>query len=395
MQKKNGQDVVIIEALRSPIGRRNGGLSTFHSADLLGTVLAELIDRSGIDAADVGQVLGGCSGQVGQQSFNVTRTAWLTAGLPDSVPATTVDSQCGSSQQAMTLAHGLLAGGLIDAAVVCGVEVMSRVPLGATLSKGVGKAIPRSYFERYEYTTQFQASELIAKKWQITRDEADQLGLESQQRAAQAWADGRFTSQIVAVDAPVLDENGRPTGDVNRVERDECLRESTLEGLAGLKLLDENGVHTAGTSSQIADAASALLMTTRKRADELGLTPRARVMDSCLVGGDPTLMLTEPISATRTLLERNELGIEDIDVIEINEAFASVVLAWEREIKPDHARVNPNGGAIAMGHALGSTGCVLTTKAVYELERAGGTRALVTMCCGGGLGTGTLLEREQ
>lgn len=394
MQKKNGQDVVIIEALRSPIGRRNGGLSTFHSADLLGTLLAELIDRSGIDAADVGQVLGGCIGQVGQQSFNVTRTAWLTAGLPESVPATTVDSQCGSSQQAMTLAHGLLAGGLIDAAVVCGVEVMSRVPLGATLSKGVGKAIPRSYFERYEYTTQFQASELIAKKWQIARDEADQLGLESQRRAAQAWADSRFTSQIVAVDAPVLDENGRPTGEVNRVERDECLRESTLEGLAGLKLLDENGVHTAGTSSQIADAASALLMTTRKRADELNLAPRARVVDSCLVGGDPTLMLTEPISATRTLLERNELSIEDIDVIEINEAFASVVLAWEREIKPDHTRVNPNGGAIAMGHALGSTGCVLATKAVYELERAGSTRALVTMCCGGGLGTGTLLERE-
>ncbi|UUO01165.1 acetyl-CoA C-acyltransferase [Mycolicibacterium novocastrense] len=395
MQKKNGQDVVIVEALRSPIGRRNGGLSTFHSADLLGAVLAELIGRSGIDAADVGQVLGGCIGQVGQQSFNVTRTAWLTAGLPVGVPATTVDSQCGSSQQAMTLAHGLLAGGLIDTAVVCGVEVMSRVPLGATLSKGVGKAIPRSYFQRYEYTTQFQASELIAKKWQITREEADRLGLESQQRAAQAWADGRFTSQIVAVDAPVLDENGRPTGEVNRVERDECLRESTREGLAGLKLLDENGVHTAGTSSQIADAASALLMTTRKRADELGLTPRATVVDSCLVGGDPTLMLTEPINATRTLLERNALSIEDIDVVEINEAFASVVLAWEREIKPDHNRVNPNGGAIAMGHALGSTGCVLTTKAIYELERSGNTRALVTMCCGGGLGTGTLLEREQ
>ncbi|MGE2726576.1 steroid 3-ketoacyl-CoA thiolase [Mycolicibacterium pulveris] len=386
---------MIVEALRSPIGRRNGGLSTFHSADLLGAVLAELIDRAGIDAADVGQVLGGCIGQVGQQSFNVTPTAWLTAGLPVGVPATTVDSQCGSSQQAMTLAHGLLAGGLIDAAVACGVEVMSRVPLGATLSKGVGKAIPRSYFQRYEYTTQFQASELIAKKWQITREEADQLGLESQQRAAQAWAEGRFTSQIVAVDAPVLDENGRPTGDVNRVERDECLRESTREGLAGLKLLDENGVHTAGTSSQIADAASALLMTTRQRADELGLTPRARVVDSCLVGGDPTLMLTEPINATRTLLERNDLNIEDIDVIEINEAFASVVLAWEREIKPDHERVNPNGGAIAMGHALGSTGCVLTTKAIHELERTGATRALVTMCCGGGLGTGTLLEREQ
>ncbi len=395
MRTKSDQDVLIVDAVRSPIGRRKGGLSTFHSADLLGAVLAELVNRSGIDAGHVGQVIGGCVGQVGQQGFNITRTAWLTAGLPISVPATTIDSQCGSSQQAVTLAHGLLAGGLVDVAVACGVEVMSRVPLGATLSVGVGKAKPRSYFPQYEYTTQFEAAEMIAKKWQITRADTDQLGLESQQRAAVAWADGRFDSQVVAVDAPVLDENDRPTGEVHRVDRDECLRESTLGGLAGLKLLDENGVHTAGTSSQIADAASAVLLTTRKRADELGLTPRARVVDSCLVGGDPTLMLTEPINATRTLLDRNGLTIDDIDIVEINEAFASVVLAWEREIKPDHSRVNPNGGAIAMGHALGSTGCVLTTKALYELERQASARALVTMCCGGGLGTGTLLEREQ
>ncbi len=395
MRTKSDQDVLIVEAVRSPIGRRKGGLSTFHSADLLGAVLAELVNRSGIDAGHVGQVIGGCVGQVGQQGFNITRTAWLTAGLPISVPATTIDSQCGSSQQAVTLAHGLLAGGLVDVAVACGVEVMSRVPLGATLSVGVGKAKPRSYFPQYEYTTQFEAAEMIAKKWQITRADTDQLGLESQQRAALAWADGRFDSQVVAVDAPVLDENDRPTGEVHRVDRDECLRASTLGGLAGLKLLDENGVHTAGTSSQIADAASAVLLTTRRRADELGLTPRARVVDSCLVGGDPTLMLTEPINATRTLLDRNGLTIDDIDIVEINEAFASVVLAWEREIKPDHSRVNPNGGAIAMGHALGSTGCVLTTKALYELERQASARALVTMCCGGGLGTGTLLEREQ
>jgi acetyl-CoA C-acetyltransferase len=391
---KTGQDVVIVEAVRSPIGRRNGGLSTFHSADLLGVVQAEVINRAGIDAAQVGQVIGGCIGQVGQQAFNVTRTAWLTAGLPVNVPATSVDSQCGSSQQAVTLAHGLLAGGIVDVAIACGVEVMSRVPLGAGLSKGVGKAIPRSYFKQYEYTTQFQAAELIAKRWGITRDDADQLGLDSQHRAAASWADGRFATQIVPVDAPVLDENDRPTGEVRRVERDECLRESTREGLAGLKLLDEGGVHTAGTSSQIADAASAVLLMTRSRAEGLGLTPRARVVDSCLVGGDPTLMLTEPIYATRTLLERNDLSIGDIDVVEINEAFASVVLAWERELKPDHDRVNPNGGAIAMGHALGSTGCVLTTKALFELERQDSTMALVTMCCGGGLGTGTLLERE-
>jgi len=396
MTLERDDDVVIVEAVRSPIGRRNGGLSTFHSADLLGVVQAELIARSGIDAAAVDQVIGGCIGQVGQQAFNVTRTAWLTAGLPQTVPATTVDSQCGSSQQALTLAHGLLASNLVDVAVACGVEVMSRVPLGSGLSTGVGKAIPRSYFEKYRYTTQFEAAELIAEQWGITRSETDQLGFESQQRAAAAWADGRFDAQIGPVDAPVLDENNRPTGETRRITKDECLRETTLEGLAGLKpVVKADGVHTAGTSSQIADAAAAVLLTTRRRARELGLRPRARVVDSCLVGGDPTLMLTEPIAATRRLLERNELTIDDIDVIEINEAFASVVLAWERETKPDRSRVNPNGGAMAMGHALGSTGCVLTTKALFELERQQASRAVVTMCCGGGLGTGTLLERES
>jgi acetyl-CoA C-acetyltransferase len=396
MTVEHDDDVVIVEAVRSPIGRRNGGLSTFHSADLLGVVQAELIARSGIDAAAVDQVIGGCIGQVGQQAFNVTRTAWLTAGLPQTVPATTVDSQCGSSQQALTLAHGLLASNLVDVAVACGVEVMSRVPLGSGLSTGVGKAIPRSYFEKYQYTTQFEAAELIAEHWGITRSETDQLGFESQQRAAAAWADGRFDPQIVPVDAPVLDENNRPTGETRRITKDECLRETTREGLAGLKpVVKADGVHTAGTSSQIADAAAAVLLTTRRRARELGLRPRARVVDSCLVGGDPTLMLTEPIAATRRLLERNELTIDDIDVIEINEAFASVVLAWEREMKPDRSRVNPNGGAMAMGHALGSTGCVLTTKALFELERQQASRAVVTMCCGGGLGTGTLLERES
>jgi acetyl-CoA C-acetyltransferase len=389
-------DVVVVEALRSPIGRRNGGLSTFHSADLLGAVQAELIKRSGIDATLVEQVIGGCIGQVGQQSFNVTRTAWLTAGLPASVPATTVDSQCGSSQQALTLAHGLIGSGLIDVAVACGVEVMSRVPLGAGLSKGVGKAIPRSYFPQYQYTTQFEAAELIAEKWDISRKDTDQLGVESQQRAAVAWADHRFDSQIVGVDAPVLDTNDRPTGQTQRVERDECLRETSLDALAGLKpVVNEDGLHTAGTSSQIADAASAVLLMTRRRAHDLGLRPRARIVDSCLVGDDPTLMLTGPIAATRRLLDRSRLSIDDIDVFEINEAFASVVLAWERELKPDHARVNPNGGAIAMGHALGSTGCLLTTKALFELERTKSSRALISMCCGGGLATGTILERES
>jgi acetyl-CoA C-acetyltransferase len=394
MRTDTDRDVVIVEAVRSPIGRRNGSMSGFHSADLLGTVLRALMERSGVDPAAVEQVVGGCIGQVGQQAFNVTRTAWLTAGLPQSVPATTVDSQCGSSQQALTLAAGLVGSGMADIAVACGVEVMSRVPLGAGLSSGVGKAIPRSYFAQYQYTTQFQAAELIAQAWHLSRADTDQLGLESQARAAQAWADGRFDTQIIPVDAPVLGEDGKPTGETRHVSRDECLRETTAEGLAGIKPVLENGVHTAGSSSQIADAAAAVLLMTRKRADDLSLTARAKVADSCLVGGDPVLMLTEPIAATRRLLERNELTVDDIDVFEINEAFASVVLAWEREVKPDHAKVNPNGGAIALGHALGSTGCVLVTKALCELERTGARRSLVSMCCGGGLGTGTLLERD-
>jgi len=387
-------DIVIVEAVRSPIGKKNGGLATFHSADLLGAVLAELVGRARIEPQLVDQVVGGCIGQVGQQAFNVTRTAWLTAGLPPSVAATTVDSQCGSSQQALTFAHGLVASGILDIAVACGVEVMSRVPLGSGLSTGVGKAIPRSYFQRYKYTTQFEAAELIAQTWGISRRETDALGLESQQRAAIAWGDSRFDAQIVGVEAPVLGDDGRPTGQTRSVRRDEGPRATTAEGLAALKpVVDESGVHTAGTSSQIADAASAILIMTGRRAKELGLQPRARIVDSCLVGSDPTLMLTGPIDATRRLLDRNNLTVDDIDVFEINEAFASVILAWEREIKPDHDRVNPNGGAIALGHALGSTGCVLVTKALFELERSGASRALVSMCCGGGMATGTLIER--
>jgi len=278
--------------------------------------------------------------------------------------------------------------------MACGVEVMSRVPLGSGLSQGVGKGVPRSYFQRYEYTTQFEAAERIAEHWGITREETDTLGVESQARAAQAWAEGRFDSQILAVDAPDIDENAKPTGTTHRVERDECLRPTTMEGLSKLKpVAREDGIHTAGTSSQIADAAAAVLMTRQSKADQLGLTSRARIIDSCLVGSDPVLMLTGPIPASQKLLERNGMTIDDVDVIEINEAFASVVLAWERELKPDHDKVNPNGGAIAMGHALGSTGCVLLTKALHELERTDKSIALVTMCCGGGLATATLMER--
>jgi acetyl-CoA C-acetyltransferase len=387
-------EVVIVDAVRSPIGRRGGGLSSLHSADLLATVQSALIERSGIDPAEVGQVVGGCVSQVGMQSFNVTRTAWLTAGMPLEVPATTIDSQCGSSQQATNLATTLVASGTVDAAIACGVEIMSQVPMGSSLGQGVGKAVPKSYFGRYEWTSQFEGAERIAEKWGLTRADVERFGLASQQRAGVAWAEGRYDGQVVPIDAPDLDDEGKPTGTTHRVERDEGLRETTLEALAGLKpVARPDGVHTAGTSSQISDGAAAVLLMTPAKAAALGLTPRARVVDTCLVGSDPVLMLTGPIDATRRLLDRTGLTMDDIDLTEINEAFASVVLAWQHELEPDPERVNPNGGAIAHGHPLGGTGACLVTKAVHELERTDGEHALVTMCCGGGLGTGTILRR--
>jgi len=389
-------EVVIVEAVRSPIGRRNGGLSTVHPADLLGHVQTELISRSGIDPAQVGQVVAGCVSQVGEQSFNVGRTAWLAAGLPQHVAATTIDTQCGSSQQATGLATALIAGGMVDVAIACGVEVMSRVPIGSNSSKklGFGVAIPKSYFPRYEATSQFEGAERIADQWGVTRQDCDDFGLLSQQRAARAWAEDRFGSQVAPYDAPDVDEDGRPTGSTHHVARDEGLRETTLEGLAKLKpIAREDGVHTAGSSSQISDGAAAVLLMSAERAEELGLTPRARVIDTCLVGVDPVLMLTGPMDATRHLLGRTGMTIDDFDTFEINEAFASVVLAWSREVGADIDRTNPNGGAIALGHPLGGTGAFLLTKALHELERTDGTNALISMCCGGGVGTGTIIQR--
>jgi acetyl-CoA C-acetyltransferase len=387
-------DVVIVEAVRSPLGRRNGGLSSVHPADLLGAVQVAAIERAGVDPAEVGQVVGGCVSQVGEQTFNVARTAWLAAGLPLTVAATTVDAQCGSSQQATGLAASLVRSGTVDVAMSCGVESMSRIPLGAASKAGPGRPLPKSYAPRYEATSQFEGAERIAQRWGITRADTDAFGLASQQRAARAWDEGRFEREVLPIDAPDLDADGAPTGTTHQVARDEGLRDTSLEALAKLKpVARDDGVHTAGTSSQITDGAAAVLMATAGRARALGLRPRARVVDHCLVGVDPVLMLTGPIDATRRILERNALTIDDLDVIEINEAFASVVLAWERELEPDMARVNPNGGAIAIGHPVGATGARLVTTALHELERIDGRYALVTMCCGGGLGTGTLLER--
>ncbi|HZM31756.1 MAG TPA: steroid 3-ketoacyl-CoA thiolase [Acidimicrobiales bacterium] len=389
-------EVVIVEAVRSPIGRRNGGLSTVHPAELLATAVSEVVGRSGIDPAEVGQVVAGCVSQVGEQSFNIGRTAWLSAGLPLSTAATTVDTQCGSSQQATNLATSLVGSGVVDVAIACGVELMSRVPIGSNSARklGLGVPIPKTYFGQYEFTSQFEGAERIADKWGVTRADTDAFGLSSQQRAIRAWEEGRFDTQVVGIDAPDVDEEGNPTGSTHRVERDEGLRETSLEALAGLKpVARPDGVHTAGNSSQISDGAAAVLVTTAEKAAALGLTPRARVVDTCLVGVDPVLMLTGPIDATRRLLDRTGMAIGDIDLFEINEAFASVVLAWAREVEADLDRTNPNGGAIALGHPLGGTGAFLMTKAVHELERADQTTALVSMCCGGGLGTGTIIER--
>ncbi len=389
-------NVVIVDAVRTPIGRRNGGLSSVHPAELLGAVQKALIERTGIDPSEVGQVVTGCVSQVGEQAFNIGRTAWLAAGLPQSVPNTTVDTQCGSSQQATNLAYALVGAGVVDVAIACGVESMSRIPIGSSGGKGLGFGIPipKTYFGQYEMTSQFEGAERIAEKWGISREDTDAFGLLSQQRALAAWNEDRFAGQFIEVDAPDLGEDGKPSGTTHRVSKDEGLRDTTIEKLASLKpVARENGVHTAGNSSQISDGAAAVLIMSEEKAVALGLTPRARIVDSCLVGVDPVLMLTGPIDATEKLLERTGMTIDQIDVFEINEAFASVVLAWAKEVGADIAKTNPNGGAIALGHPLGATGAFLLTKALYELERTGGQFGLVSMCCGGGIGTGTIIER--
>ena len=391
-------EVVIVEAGRSPIGKRNGSLAGAHPADVLGPVMMEVIARAGITSADVGQVVGGCINKVGAQAMNITRTAWLSHGGAEEVACTTVDAQCGSSQHAVNTAHALIAAGVEDVVLACGVEAMSLLPIGsdavAGAQAGFGKPVSRSYFEHYEFTSQFEGAERIAEKYGISRDDTDRFGLRSQELAAQAIAEGRFETQIVPVEAPVLDAEGNKTDERITVTRDEIPRDTSLDKLAALKpVARPDGVHTAGSSSQIADGASAVLLMSAEKAAELGVTPLARVLQTALVGCDPVLMLEGPIPATERVLGRQGITIDDVDVVEINEAFASVVLAWAAELRPDMDRVNPNGGAIALGHPLGGTGCFLTTKAVHELQRTGGRYGLVTMCCGGGLGTGTLIER--
>lgn len=391
------QDVVIVDAARTAVGKKKGSLGWVHPSDTLGPVFTQLLKRNGMTSGQVDQVVGGCINKLGAQGMNITRTAWLSQGGDEKTPCITIDSQCGSSQQAAGLAYSMIRAGMADVVIACGVENMTRLPIGSDavgLPKEMGKPVSKSYFEHYEFTSQFEGAERVAEKYQITRKDADAFGLQSQQRAAKAQDEGRFKAQIIPLEIPVFDEKGEKTGATKIFERDEIPRDTSLEALAGLKpVARENGVHTAGQSSQIADGAAAVLLMSAAKAKELGLTPKARLVDSVLVGCDPVLMLEGPIPATEKLLAGAGLKISDIDVFEVNEAFASVVLGWAKAVGADMNKVNPNGGAIALGHPLGATGCFLITKALYELERTGGRYGLVSMCCGGGLGTGTLIER--
>jgi len=381
---------VIVEAVRTPIGKRGGVLAGLHAAEILGCAQRALLDRAGIEPADVEQVVGGCVTQAGEQSNNVTRTAWLHAGLPYATGCQTVDAQCGSAQQAAHLVAGLIAAGAIEAGIACGVEAMSRVPLGANVG-AAGTPRPASW--DIDLPNQYLAAERIAARRGLSRDEIDRFGLRSQTLAQLAWTHGRFDREIVPVKAPVLDPDRQPTGEARTVDRDQGLRETSLEALAKLRPVLDDGLHTAGTSSQISDGAAAVLLLDAERARELGLRPRARIVAQCLVGAEPYFHLDGPVAATERVLKRSGMALGDIDLFEVNEAFASVVLSWLTVHRPDPARVNVNGGAIALGHPVGSTGARLITTALHEMERRDATTALITMCAGGAMATATILER--
>jgi acetyl-CoA C-acetyltransferase len=378
-------EAYIVGAVRSPIGKKKGGLSGVHPTDLAAHTLKALIERTGVDPAAVDDVIMGCVMQVGPQSLDIARNAWLSAGLPESVAGVTIDRQCGSSQQALHFAAQGVLSGTQDLVVAAGVESMSVVPMGSSVSLALEKGMPFPFGEgwvaRYgmQEISQFNGAELMAEKWDLSRERLEEFAFESHQRAAKAIANGLFKDQIAPIAGVEDDEGPRP--------------DTTLEKMAGLKTLREGGRITAATSSQISDGSGALLVASERAVREHNLTPRARIVNLTLMGDDPVYMLTAPIPATRRALERSGLTIDDIDVIEINEAFASVPLAWLKEIGADPAKTNPNGGAIALGHPLGGTGAILMTKLLHELERTGGRYGLQTMCEGGGQANVTIIER--
>ncbi len=382
---------VIVEAVRTPIGKRRGALAGVHPAVLLGAAQVEVIKRSGIDATLVDQVIGGCVTQAGEQSNNMVRRAWMHAGLPNHTASTVIDAQCSSAQQSTHLINAMIAAGAIKAGVACGIESMSRIPLGGNVPQGLGDPRPDDW--SIDLPNQFEGADRIVANRGFTRADVDAFGLWSQQKAAAAQAEGRFTREIFAVEAPVLDAEGNPTGETRVVDADQGIRDTSLEALAGLKSVLEGGVHTAGTSSQISDGASALLLMDSDLASSLGLRPRARIVTSCLVGADPYYHLDGPVQATEKLLADSGMSISDIDVCEVNEAFAGVVMSWAKVHDVPEDKINVNGGAIALGHPVGSTGTRLLTTALYELERRDASTALISMCAGGAQASGTIIER--
>jgi acetyl-CoA acyltransferase len=392
-------NAVIVDAVRTAGGKRNGRLSGWHPADLAGEVLKALAERNNLDPALVEDVIMGCVMQVGHQSINVGRNAVLAAGWPESVPATTIDRQCGSSQQSAHFAAQGVIAGAYDIVVAGGVEVMTTTPMGASVTPGsipFGPKVMERYAERGGLVPQGISAELIAEKWNLSRDDVDAYGARSQTLAEKADAEGRFENEIVPVQERKLDrETGKIIESDALVEHDEGIRPgTTVETLGNLKpAFKPDGVVTAGNSSQITDGASAALIMSEEKANELGLKPRARFHTFALAGVDPIFMLTGPIPATEKVLERAKLTIEDMDLVEINEAFASVVLAWEKELRPDMSKVNVNGGAIALGHPLGASGTKLLATLLNELERTGGRYGLQTMCEGGGMANATVIER--
>ena len=387
---------VIVEAVRTPIGKRNGWLSGLKATDVLRHAQVEVIRRAGIDPAIVDEVVGGCVTQAGEQGSNVTRNAWLSAGndvLPYTTACTSVDAQCGSAQQANHLVAGLIAAGGADVGIACGVEQMSHVPLGANVYNGPGS--PRS--EPWPYDDppngQFGAAQRIAENRGLSREDLDEWGLGSQQKAKVAWDEARFEREVAPIETPVIGEDGEPTSESQVISRDQGLRDTTKEGLAKLKPVVDGYIITAGNSSQISDGAAAVLWMDEDKAKALGLRPRARLLHQLVTGTDPYYLLDGPVDATYKMLDRSGMAMADFDVFEVNEAFASVVLSWAQVHKPDLDRVNVNGGAIALGHPVGSTGSRLITTALHELERADKELAFISMCCGGSIGTASIVQR--
>jgi len=388
-------EAVIIEAVRTPISRGKqivGELSGVHAAELLAMAYRGVIEKAGLDYKDIEQVYSGCVTQAGEQSNNIARNAWLSMGENYSTGATSVDTQCGSAQAANHLVSALINAGQINIGIAAGVEAMSRVGLGANAYNGPG------FFQTTDWPwdstpDQFSAVERIVKNRGLTRTDVDEFACESQRRAKVAWDEGRFDREVIQVQAPVLGEDGQPTGEMRTVSKDQGLRDTTMEALASLKPVAEGGIHTPGNASQISDGSAAILWMSADEAKARGLKPRARIITGVVTGTDPYYLLDGPVDATKLLFEKTGMNLNDIDLVEINEAFAAVALSWQRVYDADMSKVNVNGGAIAIGHPVGSTGARLITTALHELERQDKTTALITMCCGASIGTGTIIER--